>query len=167
MTHVIFDQDSIDWSQYLSRQQVGQGMVMSGRGDSEDVNKQIFRGTRYVRGYGSIKGVLGSIGRFLLPIASNIAGTAKEEAQQSLGRLGADIVQGKPLLGSIKQQTQEGLSNIGKKLQQCGKGKRKHSKKPSEKNRDILKDISTYEINNNQGLRGTKTRKRRGDYLDI
>ena len=125
MTHVAFDPDSVDWSRYLTRQQMGQGMVMAGRGETEDPNRQVFKGMRYVRGYGSIKGVLGSIGRFLLPIAANLAESARTEAQSTLGRVGADLAEGKPVLGTISSRAEEGISNIGRKIQQCGKGKRK------------------------------------------
>jgi hypothetical protein len=176
MTHVFFDSDKINWSPYLSSQQVGQGYRMSGRGNLEDDgNKEFFKGLRYVRGYGlgsSIRGALGSVGRFLLPIASNIMETATKEGNSTLGRIGADLVMGKPVVESVREQATKGLSNIGQKIQQCGKGKKRSPRKIKTRlNRD-----SAYEVNNNQmgepyfsnaQIEASKKRKRRRDYLDL
>jgi hypothetical protein len=135
MTHQFFDSDKINWDAYIASQQVGQGYRMSGRGNLEDEgNKEFFKGLRYVRGYGigsTVRGALGSVGRFLLPIATNIIESVGQEADDTIGRIGSDIVKGQPLLESIREQSKRGLSNVGTKIQQCGKGKRgKVTKKP-------------------------------------
>ena len=54
MSHVPIDVDAINWDQFLNLQEGGQR-----------TNTDYFVGERYMRGYG----VLGSIGKFLLPIA--------------------------------------------------------------------------------------------------
>ena len=77
MTHIFFDQDKIDWSPYLRSQQM-EGVVMEGRGESSETAARVFRGLRYTNGYGTVRNMLGSIGCFLLPIASNLAKTAKK-----------------------------------------------------------------------------------------
>ena len=86
MTHVSFDSDNINWGDYIRQQQIGEGKVMSSR---DDIDNKYFEGLRYMRGYG-IKDALTSVGRFLLPIASNLMETAKGEAQQTLGRVTTD-----------------------------------------------------------------------------
>jgi hypothetical protein len=119
MTHVFFDSDQMDWEPYLRQQQMGQGKMMGGRED------HVFRGIRYMRGYG-MKSALSSIGRFLLPIASNLMESAKQEASSTLGRIGADMAQGQQPIGeTIKQHISAAAQNMGARLQQCGKGKRK------------------------------------------
>lgn len=172
MTHVTFDPDSIDWSPYLNRQQIGHGFRMSGRGEPEDENKHVFKGMRYTRGYGSIKGVLGSIGRFLMPIASNLAETAKSEAKSTLGRVSADIAQGKPLLGTITENARTGLTNVGQKIQQCGKGKKRRPKNtPRKLFRDVV-EVNPTGLNSSPSVYA-KTKplkvgsKRKLDYLDF
>ena len=157
MTHVYFDSDKIDWDSYLGSQQVGQGFRMTGRGiPGNESSNDFFRGQRYVRGYGAgsmIKGALGSLGRFLLPIATNIMESAGREADETLGRIHQDIGQGQPLLGAIKEQSRKGLSNIGQKIQQCGKGKKSGNKN------------KTISISSNPNT--MVKRKRRYDYLDV
>lgn len=94
---------------------------MGGREDPQ----HLFRGIRYMRGYG-MKSALSSIGRFLLPIASNLMESAKQEASSTLGRIGADMAQGQQPIGeTIKQHISAAAQNMGARLQQCGKGKRK------------------------------------------
>ena len=138
MTHVAFDSDKIGWGDYLRQQQIGEGKILAGR---EEIQPDYFEGTRYMRGYG-IRDALSSVGRFLLPIASNIMESAKGEATQTLGRIGADVVQGKPILETVREQGKTGLKNVGTKMQQCGKGR-----------------ISRARPLNN--------RKRKRDYLDL
>jgi hypothetical protein len=198
MTHQFFDADKINWSAYLTSQQVGQGYRMSGRGNLEDEgNKEFFKGLRHVRGYGvgsTLKGALGSVGRFLLPIASNIIESAGHEADATLGRIGTDLVQGQPLMETLKAQSRRGLSNVGRKIQQCGKGKklgRRSNKlkpkmipyvgpqstnisvpafahRPKLKKSNILKEISKFEISNNKKINPSfRSRKRGRDYLDL
>ena len=111
MTHVFFDSDKLNWNDYIRQQQVGEGKILAGR---EEIDPNFFEGTRYMRGYG-IRNALGSIGRFLLPIASSLMETAKGESQPTLGRIGSDVVQGKPILDIIREQGVAGLKNIGSK----------------------------------------------------
>jgi hypothetical protein len=163
MTHVFFDSDKIDWGPYLEKQQVGQGSRMVGRGNSLG-NEDYFKGLRYVRGYGvstrgggAVKNVLGSIGRFLLPIATNLAESAGKEAGALIGRVHGDMAEGRPLLGSLKEQTKKGLENIGQKVQQCGRGQRKIK----DQKRLVAKNIKTIPKPSNI------TKRKPRDYLDL
>lgn len=154
MTHIFFDQDKIDWGPYLRRQQVGEGTVMEGRGESSETAARVFRGLRYTNGYGTVRNMLGSIGRFLLPIASNLAETAKKEALQSISNVSNETVAGKPFLNALTEEAKAAGSRLGQKIQQCGKGKRKKRSK------------SIYSLN--PALPIIKAKKKRGgDYLDF
>lgn len=108
MTHVFFDPDSINWANFLTSQQSGAG------------ERQYFVGSKYQRGFG----FLGNVLRFLTPIATNIATTAGQEGIAAGQRVLGDISQGKDLRGALKEHSKQGLENLSKKLQQCGKGKR-------------------------------------------
>jgi hypothetical protein len=147
MTHIFFDQDKLDWSAYIRGQQRGQGI-----GDEIDAPK-IFRGTRYTRGYGSIRNVLGSVGRFLMPIASNIMQSAKKEALSSLGTAVADISEGKEIGETLKEQATGAAQRLGSRMQQCGKGKRK------------VIDGKLLDVSN--GSNGSNGRRKRLGYLDF
>src|SRR3954463_11918445 len=103
MTHRYFDPDSINWTIVLKSQEGG---------------GQYFIGTKYQRGYG----VLGSIGRFLLPIAKNLAESIAKEGVATGTNVLKDIAEGKDLKRSLMTHAQGGISNIGEKIQQCGKG---------------------------------------------
>jgi hypothetical protein len=121
MTHVYFDQNSVNWGTYFKNNQIGTGI--------EIATPKVFRGMKYVRGYGSVKNMLGSIGRFLMPIASNIMESAKREAVSTLGNISQDIAEGRRPIGeTLREQGTTGLKRIGEKLQQCGKGKKKKKK---------------------------------------
>lgn len=172
MTHVFFDSDTVDWSAYLRQQQRGEGVMMGGRVDELDPDKPspVFRGTKYMRGYG-VKGALSSIGRFLLPVARNLMESAKDEASLTLGRIGADMARGKPIGQTFKQHALTGVQNLGTRVQQCGKGKKPNKKK------QILKGLSLAEISGDQvsdpivsgpnPLPPTRKRNRKKDYLDL
>ena len=159
MTHIFFDQDKIDWGPYLQKHQVGDGFVMQGRGgmDSNE-NAKVFRGLRYTRGYGFVGNMLGSIGRFLLPVASNIAESAKHEAIKSLGLVAGEAAAGKPLIDSFKEEAKAMGNRLGQKIQQCGKG-RKRKKKFSTVNSVLPELIKT--------VGGSRKRKQKNDYLDF
>jgi hypothetical protein len=174
MTHVYFDSDQIDWGPYLKQQQVGQGQMMGGRNDAieSEMPTPVFRGTKYMRGYG-VKGAISSIGRFLLPIANNLLNSAKDEASLTLGRIGADMARGKPITETVKEHAQAAAQNFGTRLQQCGKGKKKATKKR------LLKGFATENIegadisepmtsgpNPIPSARG-RGRGRKRDYLDL
>jgi hypothetical protein len=174
MTHVYFDSDQIDWAPYFRQQQMGQGSMIGGRDDLDQETGQYFKGTKYMRGYG-IRETLSSVGKFLLPIASNIMDAAKGEAKSAIGRIGTDIAEGRPITESFQEQGKAGLKSMRTKLQNCmkqkGDGKRKKKSR--------LKQISLAEISGDQiaepifsgpnpqgkGARGSK--KRRKDYLDM
>ena len=180
MTHVFFDSDSIDWAPYFARQMVGQGQIMQGRGPPDEMIApiKVFRGMRYVKGYGSVRNMFGSLGRFLMPIASNIASAAKQEALGTLGHVTSDVLAGKPLPETLRERGQEGVKAFRQRLEQCGKGRRKKGttvgidtmrnagvpikKGRIPKNTDILRDIATREISYNQ-----KPRRKTRDYLDF
>lgn len=106
MTHVEFDPDAINWGAYLDNQE--------GRG-------RYFEGTRYQRGYG----ILQNIGKFLLPVVKNLAVSAGEEGIAAGTRVLKDLSEGKNFADSLKEQTTAGLKTLGRKVHQCGKGKRR------------------------------------------
>lgn len=125
MTHVYFDQDKIDWSAYVGSQQRGQGQQQQTGGGGVADDPKIYRGMRYVRGYGSIRNVLGSVGRFLMPIATNIMESAKKEAVSSLGNIATDLSQGRSIGETVKEHATGAAKRLGTTIEQCGKGKRK------------------------------------------
>jgi hypothetical protein len=142
MTHIYFDQDKIDWSAYVRGQQRGQG----------DDEQKIFRGMRYVRGYGNIRNVLGSVGRFLLPIATNIMESAKKEAVSSLGAIASDLSQGRAVGEAVKEHAKGAAERIGSRLEQCGKGQK------------INKNARKKEV---PKIRGKSRKNERLSYLDF
>jgi len=118
MTHVPVDLDKIDWGPFLVAQDGGS------RADLPESNSY-FQGTRYQRGFG----VLGTVGRFLMPIVKNLASSAGQEAVNVGKNILEDVSQGRSVSDALKQHGSEGLQKVGKKLQQCGKGKRKNKPK--------------------------------------
>lgn len=114
MTHVPINLDSINWDQYFNAnttQQTG-----GGGGPS---TQNWFVGQRYMRGYG----VLGSIGRFLLPIAKNFASSVGQEGIDAGTRVLKDLGEGRNLSETLKEHSLKGIQNLGEKMKQCGKGK--------------------------------------------
>lgn len=130
MTHIFFDQDKIDWTPYLKQQQIGEGVMMEGRGELDSSSARVFRGLRYTNGYGVVRNMLGSIGRFLMPIASNLAESAKKEAIGALGNVAAETAAGRPLLNTLTEEAKAVGNRLGQKLQQCGKGRKKKQRRP-------------------------------------
>src|SRR5688500_3513876 len=110
MSHVFFDPDSVEWSGFLESQEGG---------------GKFFVGTKYQRGFG----VLGSVGRFLLPIARNLAKTLAAEGLETGQKVLKDYTEGKDLKESLITHGKQSLGNVGTKLQQCGKGKKSTRKK--------------------------------------
>jgi hypothetical protein len=152
MTHQVFDVDKVDWESYFRTQQQG-----SGEANYDDA--KYFRGFRYQRG-GGLKNVLGSVGRFLRPIALNLAESAKQEAGAALGRALTDVREGKSIGDAVSSQSKQALHNLGSRIQsQCGKGK---------SNTKILKDIMGEQQATPSGPNPISLRKnRRKDYLDF
>ena len=109
MTHVVFDPDQVNWSPFL-QVQVGSG-------------EKYFIGTRWQRG----SGFLSSVARFLVPLAKNIATSAGHEGIAAGTRVLGDIAQGRDLKESIAEHGRASLQNLGKRLEMCGKGKKKKS----------------------------------------
>ncbi|CAK5014365.1 unnamed protein product [Meloidogyne enterolobii] len=118
MTHIPVDLDKIDWGPFLAAQDGGAKTGISNE-------SQYFQGTRYQRGFG----VLGTVGRFLMPIVKNLATSAGQEAVNVGKNVLDDVSQGRSVSESLKKHSSEGLQKVGKKLQQCGKGKRKRKSK--------------------------------------
>ena len=163
MTHVPIDIDAISWNHYFnSDPQVGGGLNW-------------FVGQRYQRGYG----VLGSIGRFLLPIAKNIASSVGSEGVEAGTRVLKDISEGRNLGESLKEHSLKGVKNLGEKVKQCGKGRKRKKKtkavvvkKPTVSVYPERPDSPTPNISRQKGQRelvvgGRKQRKRKPDQLDI
>jgi hypothetical protein len=114
MTHVAIDVDAINWDSYFSSTQTGGGN-----------GEKWFVGQRYMRGYG----ILGSIGKFLLPIAKNIASSVGSEGVEAGTKILKDIGEGRNLSETLKEHSLKGLQNLGEKMKQCGKGRKKRRKK--------------------------------------
>jgi hypothetical protein len=117
MSYVSFDVDSIDWDKFLNVQEGGQ-------------STNYFVGQRYMRGYG----VLGSIGKFLLPIAKNLASTVGNEGVAAGTRILKDVTEGKEFGEAIKEHSKKGFENLSEKIKQCGKGKKPRLKNNTIKN---------------------------------
>jgi len=106
MTHVSFDVENINWDQFLNVQEGGQ-------------SDRYFVGQRYMRGYG----VLRSIGKFLLPIAKNLASTIGTEGVAAGQNILKDVSEGKNIGEALKEHSKKGFENLSEKIKQCGKGK--------------------------------------------
>jgi hypothetical protein len=120
MTHIAIDLDSINWDPFLSAQEGG-GTVDGTR---------YFTGTRYQRGFG----IMGTVGRFLLPIVRNLATTAGNEAVNVGQKMLEGVSQGQSVQEALKTHGTQGLQNMAEKLRQCGKGKkpqRRRQKQPA------------------------------------
>lgn len=123
MSHIYFDPDKINWTPFLESQ-VGGG------------SHQYFVGTKYQRGYGIIQ----NIGKYLLPIAKNIANSALGEAMDAGSNVLRDVSEGKSIPEAAIHHVKTGLSNISRKMQQCGKGK----KKTTQRRRHIIDSLSKF-----------------------
>ena len=71
-----------------------------------------------MRGYG----FLGSIGKFLLPIAKNLASSVGAEGVEAGTRVLKDVSEGKTFTDALKEHGQQGIKNLAEKMKQCGKG---------------------------------------------
>jgi histone H3/H4 len=155
MTHVFVDPDSVNWSGFLNTSdQTGGG---SG-------GPAYFAGTKYMRGFG----VFHNIARFLTPIAKNLAYAAGSEGVQAGQRLLKDVTEGKNFSESMKEHAAKGISNLGEKLRQCGKGNGRKSKK--KKNIKLVRKIVSFpqtSSNTDPYIQPTKKqRNRKPDQLD-
>ena len=160
MTHIFFYSEKIDWAPYMARQMRGQGYVMHGRGNDDQVQTQprVFRRLLYVRGYGAIKNIMGSVGRFLLPLAQNLATTAQKEVIGQIGHVAGDVASGKALPEAIMERGKQTARRFGSRLQQCienppkgqieGGGRVKRG--ANRKIKNILRDLATMEIGHDQ-----------------
>jgi hypothetical protein len=119
MTHINIDLDSINWEPFLQAQEGG-GSVDATR---------YFQGTRYQRGVG----ILGTVGRFLLPIVKNLATTAGSQAVKMGQNVLEDVAKGRSVQEALTAHGKEGFKNVAERLQQCGKGKRRKRKLPPAK----------------------------------
>lgn len=117
MPHVPIDLDAIKWDQYFSTIQSGRGV------DAQ--NDRYFVGQKYMRGYG----FLGTIGKFLLPVAKNLAESLGNEGIAAGTRIMKDVAEGKEFGDALKEHSKKGLENIGDKIKQCGKGRKKSHRK--------------------------------------
>jgi hypothetical protein len=105
MAYAPIDVEAINWDQFLNVQEGGQ-------------MDRYFVGQRYMRGYG----VLGSIGKFLLPIAKNLASTVGSEGLEAGKNLLKDVTEGKDFSEALKEHSKKGFENVTSKMKQCGKG---------------------------------------------
>jgi hypothetical protein len=130
MTHVFIDPNSLNWLGLVAAQE-GRGPALTSQ------QQRYFQGIKYQRG----SGVLGAIGRFLLPIAKNIVSTVGEEGLAAGTKALSDISQGKSVKEALMEHSKQGLANISGKLQQCGKGsstkKQRRGRPKGSKNKKI------------------------------
>ena len=167
MTHIPIDIDSINWDQYF-----GGGVQEEGQ------DAKYFVGQRYMRGYG----FLGSIGKFLLPIAKNLASSVGAEGVEAGTRVLKDVSEGKTFTDALKEHGQQGIKNLAEKMKQCGKGAEhrdsgksiKQGKKRVRKNAAVKKTptVSMYPTRPASPTRELiasvpKRRRRKPDQLDI
>lgn len=124
MTHVFIDPNNLNWQGLVAAQE-GRGPALASQ------QSRYFQGSRYQRG----AGVLGTIGRFLLPIAKNLASAVGEQGLAAGTKALSDISQGKNVKEALLEHSKQGLANIAGKLQQCGKGKRKRGRPKGVKNK--------------------------------
>lgn len=120
MTHVFFDPDSVNWTSYLESQE--------GKG-------KFFVGSKYQRGFG----VFGRVGKFLMPIAKNIAESLLKEGVSTGSSVLKDIGEGKDMAQSLATHAKTGLTKVGQKMQQCGKGRKRVSTKKSSRKIQVIK----------------------------
>lgn len=113
MTHVNIDLDKLDWTPFL--------MAQEGKGSGLDGGSRYFQGIRYQRGFG----LMASVGRFLMPIVRNIASSAGEQAIQAGRNVLEDVAKGRSIQEAVAEHGSQGLQTVAKKLQQCGKGRRR------------------------------------------
>jgi hypothetical protein len=98
-------------------------------------------GTKYQRGYGVIQ----NIGKFLLPIAKNIANMGVGEAMSAGSNVLRDVAEGKNLPESALEHVKTGISNIGRKMQQCGKRRGRKTKAiTNQRRRRIIDSLSQF-----------------------
>jgi hypothetical protein len=166
MSYTPIDVESINWDQFLNVQEGGQ-------------TDRYFVGQRYMRGYG----VLGSIGKFLLSIAKNLASTIGSEGLEAGKNLLKDVTEGKDFSESLKEHSKKGFENLSTKVKQCGKGQTqqgggKNRKKKtttlgySNMSRPIVKpSFSTYPPRPASPtvapIKARERRKRKPDQLDM
>jgi hypothetical protein len=125
MAYAPIDVEAINWDQFLNVQEGGQ-------------MDRYFVGQRYMRGYG----FLGSIGKFLLPIAKNLASTVGSEGLEAGKNLLKDVTEGKDFSESLKEHSKKGFENVTTKMKQCGKGQ-------AQKSRSRKKKATTLGYNHN------------------
>lgn len=119
MTHVPIDLDQLNWEPFL-RAQEGSGAAAAAGAPGK-----YFAGVRYQRGFG----LLGTVGRFLMPIVKNIGTSAAHEALEAGKNILQDMSQGKTMQEAVTEHGKAGLKKVAGKLQQCGKGARRKRRK--------------------------------------
>ena len=93
-----------------------------------------------------------------MPIASNLAESAKKEAIGALGNVAAETAAGKPLLNTLSEEAKAVGSRLGEKLQQCGKGRKKRQRRP----KTIVSSTPSPII-----MPLNRKKRKVGDYLDF
>ena len=110
MTHVFVDPDSINWTVFLNSQ--------TGRGAAAIGDPNYFVCAKYMRGFGAFQ----KIAQFLTPVVRNLAQSAGQEGVHAGTKLLGDVSEGKNFMDSMREHASKGLSNLGDRIQQCGKG---------------------------------------------
>jgi hypothetical protein len=136
MTHVFIDPNNLNWLGLVAAQE-GRGPALASQ------QQRYFQGIRYQRG----TGVLGAIGRFLMPIAKNIVSTIGEEGLAAGTKALSDISQGKNVKEALMEHSKEGLANIAGKFQQCGKGATVKKQRGRPKGSTTLKKLALIRQN--------------------
>jgi hypothetical protein len=132
MVHVFIDPNELDWYGLVAAQE-GRGPALAG-------SPKYFQGMRYQRG----AGVLGSIARFLMPIAKNIVSSVGEEGLAAGQRILSDVSQGKNVKEALKEHSKAGLEKLATKLEQCGKGRKRKTPARAMKAKRRYIDQLTY-----------------------
>ena len=141
MTHVFVDPDSINWTVFLTSQ-IGSGTAATG-------GPNYFTGAKYMRGFGTFQ----KIAQFLTPVVRNLAQSAGQEGVHAGVKVLGDMSEGKNFIESLREHTSKGLTNLGDRIQQCGKGDGSGSAS-KRRSRLKLKKIKNY-TSSNVGSRRT------------
>jgi hypothetical protein len=149
-THVPIDIDSINWDHYIGSQEGG-----------SKIDNKYFIGQKYMRGYG----ILGNIGKFLLPIAKNLATSIGSEGVEAGTRVLKDVTEGKDFTDALKEHSKRGLENLADKMKQCGKGSGRTKISTNKPPRNMA--INYYPQISRDSIKPRKGRRRKPDQLDI
>ena len=143
MTHVFVDPDSINWTVFLNSQ-IGSGLAATG-------GPNYFTGAKYMRGFGTFQ----KIAQFLTPVVRNLAQSAGQEGVHAGAKVLGDVSEGKNFMESLREHASKGLTNLGDRIQQCGKGDNSRSgrKRRIRLNEKKIKNHTSSKVGSRRNIR--------------